>query len=127
VKLLLDTHAFLWMMWGHNLSAGAIAAILDADNTLYLSIASYWEICIKKSIGKLDLTSDWIERFDHEISLNQIQWLLIEQQHCQKITELALVHNDPFDRLLVAQALCEEMTILTVDANIVRYPVPTLW
>jgi PIN domain nuclease of toxin-antitoxin system len=114
-------------MWGQKLGTVALTAILEPENHLYLSAASYWEICIKLSIGKLDFKENWRVRFDDEIELNQILWLPITKEHCQKITQLPTLHNDPFDRLLIAQALCEEMMLLTADKNITRYPVPTLW
>ena len=127
MRLLLDTHAFLWMIGDQRLGAAALVAMLDPENELYLSAASYWELCIKLSIGKLDLKEDWNIRFDHEIKLNHIVWLPITKGHCQKVTQLPALHNDPFDRLLIAQALCEDMTLVTVNANVARYEVPTLW
>lgn len=127
MKLLLDTHAFLWAIWGRNLSETAQDAYLDADNDLYLSAASYWEICLKISIGKLTVTPDWVQRFDTEIVGNGIKWLSIEKEHCQKLTTLPQLHRDPFDRLLIVQAQAEGMTLLTADANIHQYPISTLW
>jgi PIN domain nuclease of toxin-antitoxin system len=111
----------------HRLGSQATDAFLDPNTELYLSIASYWEICIKISIGKLVLADDWIQGIEDETAANGIQWLSIIPKHCQRITKLPLLHNDPFDRLLIAQALCEEMTLLTADKNIARYPAPTLW
>jgi len=127
MNLLLDTHAFLWAMDGGPLSDVARQAFLDPENTLFLSAASYWEICVKISIGKLVLAGDWSRQFDTEIAANGIRWLPIEQTHCRRIVELPPVHQDPFDRLLVAQALCEGLTILTADRNIPGYAVATVW
>ncbi len=127
MKLLLDTHAFLWSISGKGLSQNAQNAFLDASNDLFLSAVSYWEICIKQSIGKLGLTPNWVQVFDQEIQFNHIQWLPIEKFHCQKIGELPFLHGDPFDRLLIAQAMSEGMTLLTADASIQQYTVPTLW
>jgi PIN domain nuclease of toxin-antitoxin system len=127
MKLLLDTHAFLWFMKGENLSQKAQDSFLDIDNDLYLSAASYWEICIKHSLGKLDLDKNWNEVFDREILLNGIKWLPIEKEHSQGIIELPMIHRDPFDRLLIAQACAEDMTLLTADSNIKQYDIPTIW
>jgi PIN domain nuclease of toxin-antitoxin system len=127
MKLLLDTHAFLWIVWDQNLSAAARQAFLDSNNQLYLSAVSYWEICIKITKNRLNVTPDWIHRFDAELAANQIQWLPIEREHCQRLTTLPPLHGDPFDRLLIAQALAEGLTLMTADANIRQYDVPTLW
>ena len=128
MKLLLDTHAILWLTEGDKrLSAKAQAAFLDSQNALYLSAASYWEICIKYALGKLGLQPNWPSLLDKELAVNQISWLPIEKEHCQALTELPMVHRDPFDRLLIAQARFEGMTILTTDEQIQRYEVPTLW
>ncbi len=127
MKLLLDSHTFLWSLGGGPLSEAAAWAIMDADNDLFLSAASYWEICLKLSIGKLALAENWAEQFDIEMAANGIVWLPVAPEHCRRIIELPAIHQDPFDRLLVAQALCEELVILTSDRRIWSYPVNTLW
>jgi PIN domain nuclease of toxin-antitoxin system len=127
MKLLLDTHVFLWSTMKQLLSGRASAAFLAPDNQLYFSTASYWEICIKLAIGKVELDENRKEIIENELVANNIRWLDIAREHCQRIVELPRIHGDPFDRLLIAQALCEEMTLLTADANIMRYEVPTLW
>lgn len=127
MKILLDTHTFLWSIVQQNLSERATNLFLDPDNELYLSAVSYWEICIKQSLGKLTLVENWTAVFDEAMTANRIKWLAVEKSHCQKIIELPSLHSDPFDRLLIAQALCEEMTLLTADRHIQRYAVPTMW
>ncbi|MCA9972960.1 MAG: type II toxin-antitoxin system VapC family toxin [Anaerolineales bacterium] len=127
MKLLLDTHAFLWSLMGKGLSQDAEAAFLDGENTLYFSAVSYWEICLKVSRGKLILADEWPGVFDAELSKNSIHWLPIAKSHCLRMMALPDVHRDPFDRLLIAQALCEDMTLLTADSQIARYTVPVLW
>lgn len=127
MKLLLDTHAFLWAMAGAGLSERAASAFLDIENDLYFSAASYWEICIKISIGKLVLSDGWEERIERFIELNRIQWLPIERSHSQAIIRLPMIHRDPFDRLLIAQAQSEDMAILTRDEHIRQYNIPTIW
>lgn len=127
MKLLLDTHAFLWFMQDENLSQNAQAAFLDTSNDLYFSAASYWEICIKHSLGKLDLAGNWDKLFDREMTVNTIRWLPIKKEHSRGIISLPMLHRDPFDRLLISQARCEGMTLLTADSHIQQYDVLTLW
>jgi PIN domain nuclease of toxin-antitoxin system len=127
LKLLLDTHTLLWSIASGKLSQTAHIAFLDSGNELYLSAVSYWEICLKISIGKLELASDWVQIVDEEMRANQIKWLPIAKEHCRTLEELPFIHNDPFDRLLIAQAQCEAMTLLTADKNIHAYPIKTLW
>ncbi len=128
MKLLLDSHVFLWCISGNkNLSKKAAKEFLNDKNDLYLSAVSYWEICIKVSIGKLDLEKNWRHQFEREISVNSIRWLDLNREHCAGILELPLIHRDPFDRLLISQAIHEDLTILTSDKNISRYSVKTIW
>lgn len=128
MKLLLDTHAFLWAVWEPDrLGELAKAQFLDSENELLFSAASYWEICIKHTVGKLELAPCWEEMFDQEMAANGIQWLSIKKEHCQGALTLPQIHGDPFDRLLVAQAIAEGLTILTRDVNIAEYAVDTLW
>ena len=128
VKLLLDTHAFLWAVEGApELSNKAAGAYTDTGNELYLSAAAYWEICLKVSAGKLDLREDWTEVFDREMEANSIRWLPLEKEHLHEVIGLPWHHRDPFDRLLVAQARCEGMSILTADRRIAAYDVSTIW
>lgn len=127
MKLLLDTQVFLWVINNQKLSQRARAAFLDTSNQLFLSAASYWEICIKQNIGKLVLAEDWQQSFEREMRANDIRWLPIEKSHCQAIIALPWLHCDPFDRLLIGQALQEGMTILTADEQIQQYDVATIW
>lgn len=129
MKLLIDTHAFLWIISGSDkLSAEATDAFLDADNQLFFSAASYWEIGIKQSLGKLVLVDNWAQIFDQEMVANGIKWLPIEKEHCQRLSALPFIHRDPFDRMLIAQAAEGNMVLLTADANIGQYPgVQVVW
>jgi PIN domain nuclease of toxin-antitoxin system len=127
VRLLLDTHVFLWAIDGQELSAPATEAFLDTNNQLFFSAASYWEICIKSSLGKLTLSPAWRQLFDQEMLANQVQWLPIEKSHCWQLLQLPFLHRDPFDRLLIAQAQVEGMTLLSSDAQFQHYAVTILW
>ncbi len=127
MKILLDTHVLIWIATLDKLSEAGTDAFYSPNNELYFSIASYWEMSIKIGLGKLSLEERWIEAVDDTLSHNGIQWLPIAQSHCQQITALPTHHHDPFDRMLIAQALVEEMTLMTADARIQQYAVATLW
>ena len=122
MKLLLDTHVFLW--WVNDapkLSESARAAISDPNNTCYLSIASCWEMAIKSSLGKLKLKNP-VERFvSEQMQMNGFLMLNIELRHIAKIEALEFHHRDPFDRLLLTQAKTEKMTLVTVDSALLAY------
>jgi PIN domain nuclease of toxin-antitoxin system len=125
---LLDSHVFLWCISGNqNLSKKAAKEFLNEKNELFFSVVSYWEICIKTSIGNLNLEKNWQHHFDKEISVNSIRWLELNKEHCAGILKLPLIHKDPFDRLLISQAIHEDLIILTSDNNISKYNVRTIW
>lgn len=127
MKLLLDTHVFLWIIDDGPLSSRGRQSFMDEENEIYVSAASYWEISIKVSNGRLKLVENWMEVFDREVVANGIRWLPIKKEHCGRIVELPMIHRDPFDRLLIAQSRFEEMTLLTADDTIQKYDVPTVW
>ena len=127
-RLLLDTHTFLWWIGdAPELSAAARDAIADADNNCFLSMASCWEMSIKSSLGKLKLAKP-IERFVSEhLSANSFAMLNIEMRHTAKVEKMPFHHRDPFGRLLIAQAITEKMTLVTVDKEFKNYGVKLLW
>jgi len=128
VNLLLDTHALLWFaMDDPQLSKAADAAISDSENTVYVSPASYWEIAIKVSIGKYPLTVPFETFITHAIEGNQFRILPIEPKHVNKICSLPHHHKDPFDRLVIAQAIVEQMTVINSDKAFAAYPVKVHW
>jgi len=128
MKLLLDTHVFLWWVSdAAELSDAARTAISDPGNTCYLSLASCWELAIKSSIGKLKLKKP-VERFvSEQMQQNGFLLLNIELRHVAKVENLALHHRDPFDRLLVTQAKTERMTLVTADAVLSDYGIRCIW
>jgi PIN domain nuclease of toxin-antitoxin system len=127
MKILLDTHVFLWVVAHQNLSPGATSAFLDRQNELYLSAVSYWEICIKRSIGKLTLAPNWIDLFDDVMAMNGIHWLAVDKLACQRLLLLPYLHGDLFDRMLIAQAVTENMTLMSADEQLHQYPIAFLW
>jgi len=128
MKVLLDTHAFLWLISGDGrLSETAQKTFLDPGNIMFLSAASLWELCIKMSLGKLSLKSGWLKTIQDEMEVNAIQWLSIEMPHCVELTNLPFHHRDPFDRMLVAQAMVEDMQLLSRDNRLSSYEIKRIW
>lgn len=127
-RLLLDTHAFLWWVADDpNLTAAARAAITDVSNTCYLSLASCWEMAIKSSLGKLRLTRPVGRFLSEQLAANGFPLLNIELRHAATVENLPFHHRDPFDRLLIAQALTEKLTMVTAESVFADYGVPLLW
>ncbi|MEI6810325.1 MAG: type II toxin-antitoxin system VapC family toxin [bacterium] len=128
MRILLDTHALLWMNdTSDRLSATAASAILDVRNDLLLSVASWWEIAIKISLGKLDLKPEWPTALKREMNHNGITWLPVRPEHCERIPQLPFHHRDPFDRILIAQAQHEDLVLITSDQCFVSYGVTVIW
>ena len=128
MKLLLDTHTFIWFIMGSpNLSANARALIEDVANESFLCVASLWEIAIKLSIGKLTLSAPFDVLIPQQLSLNGFELLNIKIDHVAVVATLPFHHRDPFDRLLIAQAMAERMPIVSIDAVFDVYPVTRLW
>jgi PIN domain nuclease of toxin-antitoxin system len=128
MKCLLDTHAFIWLSTDdERLSEKARNAILDMRTSLYLSSASIWEMVIKTALGKLKLPDHPETFIRKQLALAQIHELPVTFKHAFSLQQLPTYHKDPFDRMLVAQASVEKLTILTIDPLIAQYTVKTLW
>jgi PIN domain nuclease of toxin-antitoxin system len=128
MKLLLDTHAFLWFIMGSsNMSPSARALIEDEASERFLSVASLWEIAIKLSIGKLTLSAPFDVLIPQQLGLNGIELLGIAIDHVTVVSTLPSHHRDPFDRLLIAQAIVESMPIISIDTAFDMYAVKRLW
>lgn len=127
-RYLLDTHAFLWWVNDSSeLTAAARLAIADARNECFLSLASCWEMAIKSNLGKLRLAKP-LERFVAEhLAANGFTLLNIELRHTALVEKLPSHHRDPFDRLLIAQAMTEQLTIVSADGCFADYGVKLLW
>jgi PIN domain nuclease of toxin-antitoxin system len=122
-RLLLDTHVLLWWLGDDSrLRADAAAAIADPATAVYVSAASAWEIAIKKTVGRLEAPDDLPAQLEH----HGFAELPVSVAHALGVEVLPVYHPDPFDRLLVAQAMLEGLTIVTSDAQVRRYGVPTL-
>ncbi|GAC1451152.1 MAG: type II toxin-antitoxin system VapC family toxin [Chamaesiphon sp.] len=128
MKILLDTHTFLWFIEGSlNLSEPARNLIEAPGNQRLLSIASLWEMSIKISIGKLELGMSLTELVKEEVYGNAMELLEIKPGHLDELTKLPFHHKDPFDRLMICQSLVESIPIVTRDNIFASYPVPVLW
>ena len=127
MKILLDTQCWLWMAaQPERLSDQARSLIETTDNDLYLSAVSAWEIAIKYSLGKLRLPEPPVLYVPSRLQVTQTTPLPIEHSHALHVTMLPPHHNDPFDRLLIAQAQLEDLPILTADSVFARYAVATI-
>lgn len=125
---LLDTHAFLWAIDSfEELSNTAEEIILEKSNEIYLSKVSDWEICLKISKGKLNLGVQWEEKLERERKANRFHWLELAPKHCETMITLPWDHKDPFDRMLSAQAQCENLTILSRDQKLSLYSDDVVW
>jgi PIN domain nuclease of toxin-antitoxin system len=128
MKLLLDTHTFIWLDTApEKLSPTALAACEAPDNELYFSVVSAWEIQIKAQLGRLTLDVPLKDMVEVQQTDNGLQILPVELRHVYALDTLPQVHNDPFDRLLIAQARAEQAHLVTADSQIKLYPVDILW
>jgi PIN domain nuclease of toxin-antitoxin system len=128
VRVLLDTHALLWWISDDpRLSDRAREIIADGRNELFFSAASGWEISIKAGLGRLEVPEDLQRFISDQLSRNAVQSLPIYLSHALHIRNLPDHHRDPFDRILVSQAILEEMPLLSADPQISRYPVEVVW
>jgi len=127
MKLLLDTHAFIW--WDSDparLSAPALAALREPANEVWLSVASVWEMVIKAQLGKLTLRLPLADIVMQQ-QANGLQILPATLAHALAVAGLPAVHKDPFDRILIAQANVEGAELVSADQVVRQYPVRVLW
>ncbi len=128
MRLLLDTHAFIW--WDSEpskLSSRALSLCRNSENTLLLSVASAWEMQIKVQLSKLRIQAPLAELIETQQRVNSLEILVIELEHILELSKLPSVHKDPFDRLLIAQARVEGATLVTNDPVMADYPVDVIW
>ena len=127
MRLLLDTHTFLWYISADpSLPAAFRTAIQDPANEVYLSVASVWEAVIKYNLGKLPLPAPPADYLPRQRDAHGIASLRVDEGAMVPLAALPLLHRDPFDRLIVAQALQHGLTVVTVDPDVSAYPVPLL-
>lgn len=127
MAFLLDTHAFLWFVADDKqLPRSVKEKIKDITEPCFLSVASFWEITIKKQIGKLTINISLEELFDYA-DRNQIEIVAITYEHLLALSKLPNHHSDPFDRLIISQAIAENLILITRDKGLKKYKVKQQW
>lgn len=128
MRVLLDTHAFLWWIAGDDrLSDRASQTIADSRNEIFVSAASIWEIAIKARLGRLSIPGDPGRFIDGQIVENSFRGLPIVAGHALRLWDLPDHHQDPFDRMLIAQAQVEGLALVSRDALVAQYDVEVVW
>jgi PIN domain nuclease of toxin-antitoxin system len=127
MRLLVDTHAFLWFIDDDPRLSQQARVLMTGRNELFLSIASLWEMAIKISLGRLTIPLPYSEFIRQQLSINHIEILPIEIDHLSLVADLPFHHRDPFDRMLIAQGLKEQLPILSTDAAFDAYQVARYW
>ena len=127
MKLLLDTHTFLWFINDSPQLSTEVKNLLESEVDLALSVASLWEIAIKASLGKLTLPDTYDKFIPQQLTLNDIEILPISMADLALVATLPFHHRDPFDRLLIAQAIVEQISIVSVDTMFDSYRVNRIW
>lgn len=123
MNLLLDTHVLLWWLDANpSLSEKAKTTIADGSNLVLISAAVIWEIRIKQALGKLEIPTNFRQTLDRQ----PFEMLPITAEHAHTVGDLPPIHRDPFDRMLIAQAKVERLTIVTRDTNIKQYKIPII-
>jgi PIN domain nuclease of toxin-antitoxin system len=128
MRVLVDTHTFLWaLLQDHRLSAKAKQILTSTEHEIYFSLVSLWEIAVKMKIGKLNTAGSSVSYIRDEMEEYGMELLPVRYEHILQLERLPLHHSEPFDRLLIAQAIAESLPILTHDAAFPAYAVKLIW
>jgi PIN domain nuclease of toxin-antitoxin system len=128
MRILLDTHIFLWWITDNpTLSKRARECIGNSQNEIYLSAASCWEMAIKAGLGRLKLPENMEKFISEQLTVNRFLGLPIQLEHAITVRDLPSLHKDPFDRILAVQAKIENLTLVTNDSNLARYDIQIIW
>ena len=128
MKVLLDTHTFLWWITDDpKLSLRVRGIISEGENEIFISAATGWEIAIKSQIGRLKLPDEPQRFILEQLKINGMKSLPIEMRHALHVSTLPAYHQDPFDRILIAQAQMEDLPVLSADPEIGKYEVTIIW
>jgi PIN domain nuclease of toxin-antitoxin system len=128
MNYLLDTHVFIWMDSDPSLLSASVEGLLkDKQNAVYISVVSVWEMQIKVQIGKLTLSAPVEKLVQEQRDNNDLNILPVTLAHALKVGDLPLHHKDPFDRLLVAQAIVEDFTLITKEPILSQYEAKVIW
>lgn len=123
MKILVDTHIFLWFILEDDRLDSELFDLLEADHDVFISVASLWEIAIKFSVNKLKLPEPFYPFIQTQIEINDFQALGIRHEHFGVVSQLDFCHQDPFDRLIISQAIIETMPVVTLDSQFKQYPI----
>jgi PIN domain nuclease of toxin-antitoxin system len=128
MRVLIDTHIFIWYIQNSERLPSSIATYInDGRNDILLSIASVWEMAIKQSTGKLNLGLPYASFIEEQMRLNSMELLPLRLDHLEVVTTMPFHHRDPFDRILIAQAMLEDIVIISADSTFSSYPVQRIW
>ena len=128
MRVLIDTHIFIWYIQNNEkLPSPMFTLINDGRNEILFSTASIWEMAIKQSTGKLNLGVPYASFIKEQMKLNRIELLPIKLEHLEVVASLPFHHRDPFDRLLIAQAMVEALPIVSADSTFSSYPIQIIW
>jgi PIN domain nuclease of toxin-antitoxin system len=128
MRVLIDTHIFIWYIQNSERLPSSVATYInDGRNDIFLSIASVWEMAIKQSTGKLNLGFPFASFIAEQMSINSMELLPLRLDHLEVITTIPFHHRDPFDRILIAQAIQEDIVIISADSIFSSYPVQIIW
>jgi len=128
VKAILDTHTLLWLVDRPEKLPITVRSFCENENNeLYISIASFWELSIKISIGKIELDNNALTQLKKWCNKNAVTILPISILHCNQVQTLPFHHRDPFDRLIIAQAICDKLNVLTIDEHFSKYNIDVIW
>ncbi len=128
MRLLLDTHVLIRLATDRRevMPDSALRAY-EAAEQVNISVVSEWEIAIKRSLGRLTWHAEFVARYEAGLRENRVRWLDVTRAHCERVASLPLHHRDPFDRMLVAQAQVEGLSLLSADGLISAYDVAVVW
>ncbi|NNL78386.1 MAG: type II toxin-antitoxin system VapC family toxin [Desulfobacterales bacterium] len=128
MKYLIDTHVFLWFVSEDNkISSKAISLIKDSKNKIFFSAASAWELAIKTKLNRLKIKGDLESFIIEQLSINRFVPLSITISHCLYTEQLPRIHKDPFDRMIIAQSILEDLPLISADRKIRKYKTTVIW
>ncbi len=127
MRYIIDTQAFIWYAIGDKQLSKAALEVIESDAIRYVSVASIWEMAIKSSIGKLNFQVTFEELISNQLAINGYEILSLELSHIFQLANLPLIHKDPFDRIMIAQAITENIPIVSIDPHFQNYPVTVIW
>lgn len=127
MRYIIDTQAFIWYAIGDKQLSKTALEIIESEATCYISIASIWEMAIKNNIGKLNFKIPFEDLISNQIAINNYEILSLDLTHVFQIAKLPLFHKDPFDRIIIAQAIIENIPVVSIDPYFTNYPTTVIW